>query len=471
MDRPAGAARCARRSRATARAAAARPRAGRRGRPAAARGRAAARAARARRHGRPRSRDAGESAARTPDARLAGDLGERARRAADVGERAGCGRARRAGALPHHQPAESEQRAERDAPTAGAAASRAPTAASEPTTPGRARARTVGRQRARPQRQRQRRAQAGRPLTAPPGPRRLGDRAGPMPGIASRPSTDVNGAVLLAVVDDLLRRHRADAGQRVELLRGRGAERDRRRRRHPRRRRRRSAGSPRCGDENLLAVGDRSREVDPVARLAASARRRARPRRRRARLRARRTSPGRRTAPATSTTSAGAAARAAPAPQGGSARPAAPRGRPSSCRVPPGDDERDEREQPNRQQPPRGDLERKRRHGDRPDSCHGWETRRDKSATSEADARSMLRTSSLYRCGGTPVGLLRGAGCGRRGASSRGRVDVPQIGEVQGTTSRLVRVDDLPRTCEQSGSIFRPALDSRVTPEPSAATE
>src|SRR5579884_45297 len=74
-------------------------------------------------------------------------------------------------------------------------------------------------------------------------------------------------AVLLAVLDDLLRGHRADARQRVELLRGRGAERDWR----ARGRAVRGSGGARRGahparrppgyDHHLLAVRERRGEV------------------------------------------------------------------------------------------------------------------------------------------------------------------------------------------------------------------
>ena len=111
-------------------------------------------------------------------------------------------------------------------------------------------------------------------------PFRSAIRAGPMPGIASSASTDVNGPCCLAVGDDLLRGHRADAGQRVELLGGRRAERDRAAGSAGTCRGRGAAGRAARGDEHLLAVGDgaarltavrSARRVSPPARATASA--------------------------------------------------------------------------------------------------------------------------------------------------------------------------------------------------------
>ena len=129
-------------------------------------------------------------------------------------------------------------------------------------------------------------------------------RAGPMPGIASSPSTERERAVLLPVGDDLLGGHRADSGQRVELLGGGRAERDRaaplRPRHLPRRQAAPRAGTSTCSPSETSAARltplRSARRVSPPARAIASA------------TRApfgRRTRPGLRTAPATSTTSAG----------------------------------------------------------------------------------------------------------------------------------------------------------------------
>ena len=88
-------------------------------------------------------------------------------------------------------------------------------------------------------------------------PFRSAMRAGPIPGIASSASTDVNGPCCLAVGNDLLRSHRADAGQRVELLGRRRAERDRAptgARRRPLRRRRASRAPRRAPARRLRSV-------------------------------------------------------------------------------------------------------------------------------------------------------------------------------------------------------------------------
>src|SRR5262249_57081331 len=75
------------------------------------------------------------------------------------------------------------------------------------------------------------------------------------------------GAVLLAVVEDLLGRDRADARQRIELLEGCGAELNRAARRNARRsagsrRRRRRSGRPTLRTDDLPAVRERSGQVD-----------------------------------------------------------------------------------------------------------------------------------------------------------------------------------------------------------------
>ena len=79
------------------------------------------------------------------------------------------------------------------------------------------------------ERRRERCGRGARPDHGTTSPRRLSIRAGPIPGIASSSSTDVNGPCSLPVVDDLLRRDGPDAGQRVELLDRRRVEVDGRR--------------------------------------------------------------------------------------------------------------------------------------------------------------------------------------------------------------------------------------------------
>ena len=93
-------------------------------------------------------------------------------------------------------------------------------------------------------------------------------RAGPMPGIASRSSTERKPPWAVAVVDDLLGRHGPDARKRVELLdRGRAQARTSRRRLPD------TAGDA-ARHEHLRPVGKRRREIDRggVGRRGRSAR-------------------------------------------------------------------------------------------------------------------------------------------------------------------------------------------------------
>ena len=93
--------------------------------------------------------------------------------------------------------------------------------------------------------------------------RSCSSRFGPIPGTASSSSTELEGAVLLAVVEDFLRGHGPDAGQRVELLERRRAELHRARpalRGGGARSGRRAARAP-PGHDDLLPVGERRGEV------------------------------------------------------------------------------------------------------------------------------------------------------------------------------------------------------------------
>ena len=89
--------------------------------------------------------------------------------------------------------------------------------------------------------------------------------AGPMPRTSSRSSTEANGPLRLAVVDDRLGRRRADARQRVELVGGRPVEVDRsgrRGRRRPPTGGGAGGGSPHDRHVDPLAVGDGGGEVE-----------------------------------------------------------------------------------------------------------------------------------------------------------------------------------------------------------------
>ena len=111
----------------------------------------------------------------------------------------------------------------------------------------------------------------------------LGHVRGPDPRHALQLGDRVERPVLLAVVEDLLRRDRPDSRQVLELLERRGVQVERRGRRRARRGRGRrdDAGRTASRHDDLLAVGDGSGEIDRAElRLGASPRRRPRSRRR-----------------------------------------------------------------------------------------------------------------------------------------------------------------------------------------------
>ena len=204
--------------------------------------------------------------------------------------RAGSGRARRADALPHHQPSEREQRprAHASRTTGESASDRDQPASAEQHERDRVEPPDVREREpdGRAQRRAGERVRAGQ-ITAITSPRRLSIRAGPIPGIASRSSTERERAVLGAVVDDLLRRHRPDSRERVELLGGRRVQVDRARSATGRRPRRAAAAAPGALDGTSTC----SPSASGAARLTSAEvgaprqrRRRARSRRRSARL-------------------------------------------------------------------------------------------------------------------------------------------------------------------------------------------
>ena len=155
---------------------------------------------------------------------------------------------------------------------------------------------------------------------------------------SSSSSTEVKRAVLGAAVEDRLRRHRADPGQRLELGLGRGVEVDHRAGRTGavgagRRPRPADPGRRRHPDHDLLAVGQHPgqverAEVDPAAGTAGRLQRVDDPRARRQRRRC----PGRRTLPATSTTTLPPTEPSPPAAPAGRRCPRAPGGGPGDAR-------------------------------------------------------------------------------------------------------------------------------------------
>ena len=112
------------------------------------------------------------------------------------------------------------------------------------------------------------RAHGARPHRSTSG-RSCSRRAGPMPGTASSSSTDRNAPFAVAVVEDLLRGHRPDSRELVELLECRRVQMDLARRRPPRPEAPPAPRPPRRSrrrDDHLLAVGDGRGEVDEVER-------------------------------------------------------------------------------------------------------------------------------------------------------------------------------------------------------------
>ena len=270
--------------------------------------------------------------------------------------------------LPHHQPRARQERGDASRPRAVRPRARGGAASDEPTS--RARSRRADRQTQPGRRSRSDDVGGQQPAHGTTSPCRSAIRAGPMPGIASSPSTERNA--------------RAAAGKRRSSARSparpRAARRAARRWRSsatPARPTRRAAAPgrrhpPRAGDDHLLAVGDGRREVH-----AARSARRVSP-------------PARATASETRAPSAGARARAthragdvdherrrprrtgrthSGTGRGGRGRrhdrrdPDGVRRAPTSRHMTPRDDDHDEREQRDGNQPPPGNTEGGRGHG------------------------------------------------------------------------------------------------------------
>ena len=170
-------------------------------------------------------------------------------------------------ALPHHQPARSSATASSATRASGVGRERACECRKrrQPDDNRRTTARRIGEREPEARRRGERiRVVAQQPLGhGTTNPRSCSTREGPIPGTSSSSSTAAKRTVGSSVVDDLRRRHRADPGQRVELLGRRHTQLHRpdRAARHRRPLCSRDLDRQTRRHDELLAVGDGRRQI------------------------------------------------------------------------------------------------------------------------------------------------------------------------------------------------------------------